>query len=118
MPCRWVTIAGKHVKLGGVITAPTTSTQTGILSPALRLAALGLVYVSHSPGYTIEELQDAVIRVWRDDEKGYFAEARFRPGAPPIYTSLTFEQAQNLIGPEPDPHLIAMVFDRKEPVDA
>jgi hypothetical protein len=31
---------------------------------------------------------------------------------------LTFEQAQNLIGPEPDPHLIAMVFDRKEPVDA
>lgn len=93
-------------------------TSTAALSPAQRLEALGLVYAAHSPGVSIEELRDASIRVWRDDEKGYFAEARFKPGAPPIYTSLTPEQARNLEGPEPDPSLIAMVFERKEPVDA
>jgi len=118
MPCKWVTIAGKHVKLGGKVGVATMTTQTGVLSPALRLAALGLIYASHSPRVTVEELRDAVIRVWRDEEKGYFAEARFKPGAPPIYTALTAEQAHNLEGPEPDPSLIALVFERREPVDA
>ncbi|KPJ52073.1 MAG: hypothetical protein AMJ37_03605 [Dehalococcoidia bacterium DG_18] len=118
MPCRWVTIAGKRVRLAGPVGAATAVTQTGIVSPALRLAALGLIYASHSPGVSIEQLRKAVIRVWWNEERGYFAEARFWPGATPIYTALTPEQAHNLEGPEPDPSLIAMVFERKEPVDA
>jgi len=116
MPCRWITVAGKHIKLSGPVAGPTQQQQTGLVMPALRLAALGLLYASHSPRVTIEELREAVIRVWRDEEKGYFAEARLTPKLAPIYTALTTEQAQNLMGPEPDPHLIALVFDRKEPV--
>jgi len=84
----------------------------------MRLAALGLVYASHSPGVSIEELKDAIIRVFWNEERGYFAEARFTPKSPPIYTALTPDQAHNLEGPEPDPSLIALVFERKEPVDA
>jgi len=103
---------------GGKVGPPTETTQTASLSPALRLAALGLLYAAASPRITIEELRDAIIRVWHDEEKGYFAEARFSPGAPPIYTPLTPEQAHNLEGPEPDPSLIALVFERREPVDA
>lgn len=118
MPCRWVTVRGKHVKLTGPVGAASTLTQTGALLPELRLAELGLVYASHSPGVSLEELRDATIRIWRDEEKGYFAEARFSPGSPPIYTALTREQALNLEGPEPNPSLIAMVFERREPVDA
>ena len=108
MPCRYRPRWGK-------VAAPTETTMTASLSPALRLAQLGLVYASHSPRVTIEELRDAVVRVWWDEERGYFAEARFSPAAPPIYTPLTPEQARNLSGPEPDPSLIAMVFERKEP---
>ena len=118
MPCRWVTIRGRRVRLAGPVGAATEVTQTALVAPALRLAALGLIYASHSPGVSIEQLRKAVIRIWRDEEKGYFAEARFWPGATPIYTALTPEQAHNLEGPEPDPSLIAMVFERKEPVDA
>lgn len=118
MPCRWVTIAGKHVRLGGRVGAATMTTQMAVLSPALRLAALGLIYVSHSPRVSIEQLRRAVLRVFWNEERGYFAEARFTPESPPIYTALTPEQARNLEGPEPDPSLIAMVFDKREPVDA
>lgn len=118
MPCKWVTIRGKRVKLGGGVGAPTQTTQTAILSPALRLAALGLLYAAHSPRVTTEELKDAVLRVWWNEERGYFAEARFTPKSPPIYSALTRDQAKNLEGPEPDPSLIAMAFQRTEPVDA
>ena len=118
MPCRWITIRGKHVRLDGPVGASTMTTQTAILSPALRLAALGLVYVTHSPAISIEQLRKAVLRVWWNEERGHFAEARFWPGATPIYTELTPEQAHNLEGPDADPSLIAMCFDRKEPVDA
>jgi hypothetical protein len=118
MPCRLVTIAGQHIRLGGPVGPATVTTQTAIVAPALRLAALGLIYASHSPGVSIEQLREATIRIWWDEEKGYFAEARFWPGAAPIYTALTPEQARNLEGPESDPSLIAMCFDKKEPVDA
>lgn len=111
MPCRWRPRWGKAGP-------STTTTQTASLSPGLILIALGLVYTSHSPGVSLEEIREGVIRVWHNDETGYFAEARFSPGSPPIYTPLTVEQAKNLEGPEPDPSLIALVYDRKEPVDA
>jgi hypothetical protein len=118
MPCRWVTVRGRRVRLAGPVGAATMTTLTSIVSPALRLAELGLIYASHSPGVSIDQLREAVIRIWWDEEKGYFAEARFWPGATPIYTALTPEQAHNLEGPTADPSLIAMCFERKEPVDA
>jgi len=116
MGCGWITVGGKHIRIAGGVSQPTQQHAAGLLLPSLRLAALGLLYASGSPTVSIEELRDAIIRIWRDEEKGYFAEARFSPGAPPIYTMLTAEQAQNLLGPEADPHLIAMVFERKEPL--
>jgi len=118
MPCNWITVAGKRIKLGGGVSRPTTTTQTAIIPPAVRLIALGLIYASHSPPVYTEQLREATIRIWYNEERGYFAEARFKPGDPPIYTALTTDQAHNLEGPEPDPSLIALVFDRTEPVDA
>ena len=118
MPCKWVTIAGRHVKLGGRVGAPTTVAQIAGISAAMIAGALAQVAIFRSPRVTPEEAREASVRVWLDEEKGYFAEARLRPGDPPIYTALTPEQATNLRGPEPDPSLIAKVFERKEPLDA
>jgi hypothetical protein len=140
MPCRWTTVTeeeekkewdpergewktirvgvSRYVRLEGPVGPATMTTQTAMLSPAARLAALGLVYVAHSPRISINQLRKAVVRVFWNEERGYFAEARFTPESPPIYTALTPAQARNLEGPEPDPSLIAMVFDKREPVDA
>ena len=118
MPCKWVTIAGRRVKLGGRVGAATTVTQIAGISAAVIAGALAQIAIFRSPRVTPEEAREASIRVWRDEEKGYFAEARLHPGDPPVYTALTLEQAHNLQGPEPDPSLIALVFERKEPVDA
>lgn len=118
MPCRWVTIRGKRVRLSGPVGPPTIVTEIASITAMLIVASLAAVAVFHSPRITPEEAKDASLRIWLDDEKGYFAEARLRPGAPPIYTALTAEQAQRLKGPEPDPSLIALAFELKEPVDA
>lgn len=117
MPCRWVTIAGKHVKLPGPIRGPTTVAQVAGITAAVVAAALAAVEVYRSPRITPEEAKEAFVRVWWDEEKGYFAEARLHPGDPPTYTALTPEQATNLRGPDPDPSLIALLFQPKEPVD-
>lgn len=79
----------------------------GVLS---RLHTLGLEYAGASPGFTAEELKNATIKVWLDIESGWMAEARFRPGAPPIYRKLTAEQAISLIKREETPKLIAQLF--------
>ena len=118
MPCSWVTVAGRHVRLTGGVGAATTVAQIAGISAAIIAGALAQVAIFRSPRVTPEEAQAAIIRVWRDEEKGYFAEARLHPGDPPVYTSLTPQQATNLQGPEPDPSLVAMLFSRKEPVDA
>jgi len=118
MPCRWVTVHGKSVRLTGRVGAATTVSQIAGISAAVIAGALAQIAIFRSPRVTPEEARDAVIRVWRDEEKGYFAEARLRPGDQPIYTPLTPLQARNLEGPEPDPSLIAMLFSRKESVDA
>jgi len=75
-----------------------------------RLEALGLVYAGRSKGFTKEELKDAVIKVWYDDEEGFMAEARFKPGSPPIYRGLTDEEAFTFIKGEETGALIAKVF--------
>lgn len=118
MPCRWVTIAGKHVRFGGTVGSATIVSQIAGISAAVIAGALAQIAIFRSPRVTPEEAREASVRVWRDEEKGYFAEARLNPGDQPIYTALTPEQARNLEGPEPDPSLIAMLFHKKEPVDA
>lgn len=118
MPCRWVTIKGRRVKLGGRVGAPTAVIQIAAVTAAVISGALAQIAIFHSPRITPEEARDAGVRVWFDEEKGYFAEARLRPGATPIYTALTPEQATNLKGPVPDPALVARLFERKEPAAA
>lgn len=118
MPCRWVTAAGRHVRLTGPVGAATTVTQIAGISAAIIAGALAQVAIFRSPRVTPEEAREASLRVWRDEEKGYFAEARLHPDDPPVYTALTPEQATNLRGPEPDTSLIALVFHEREPVDA
>lgn len=118
MPCRWVTVRGTHVRLTGPVGSATMVAQIAGISAAIIAGALAQVAIFRSPRVTPEEAREASVRVWRDEEKGYFAEARLRPGGPPVYTSLTRQQATILQGPDPDPSLIAMLFSRKEPVDA
>lgn len=79
-----------------------------------RLHALGLEYAGASPGFTAEELEKAVVKVWYDIEESWFAEARFKPGSPPIYRSLTAEEAVSFIKHEETPALIARVFTEDE----
>lgn len=84
------------------------------LSVVSRLERLGLVYAGASPGFTIEELRDATVTVWLDDEVGWMAEARFTPASPPIYRSLTNEEAAAFIKDEASGPLIAKVFTKDE----
>lgn len=79
-----------------------------------RLRTLGLVYASASPGYTREELKDAVIRTWWDDEMGFMTEARFRRGSHPIYNSISAEDAALFIKGEETGEMIATAFHEDE----
>lgn len=81
-----------------------------------RLSALGLVYAGHSPGFTIEELWQATIRVFKLAETGYLAEARFKPGDLPIYHYVSEEEAESIKTGEFSPELIVTLFTRQEPV--
>ena len=94
------------------------TTQIAAVTAAVIAGVVVSVAIFHSPRVTPEEAREAIIRVWWNEEKGYFAEAKLHPGDLPIYTALTPGQATNLRGPEPDPSLIALCFERKEPVDA
>lgn len=118
MPCRWVTAAGRRVRLTGTVGAATMTTQIAAVTAAVIAGAIISVEIFHSPRVTPEEAREAGIRIWWNEERGYFAEARLHPHDPPIYTALTRDQARNLEGPEPDPSLIALVFNRREPADA
>lgn len=79
-----------------------------------RLRTLGLVYASASPGYSREELKDAVIKVWWDDETGFMTEARFRRRSPPIYNSISAEDAVAFIKGEETGEQIATAFHEDE----
>ena len=46
-----------------------------------------------------------VIKVWLDTERGWMSEARERPGAPPIYKSVSDEFAMAIIKGEVTPEL-------------
>lgn len=117
MSCRWKTIGGRRVRVGAT-TAIAVPMVIGELSISLRLSALGLTLATHSPSYTIEELKDAIIRLWRREEGGDLAEVRIKPGAPPIYHSVTPEQANQIESGEISAELIADLCHPTEPVMA
>ena len=79
-----------------------------------RLETLGLEYAARSPGFSKEELKDAVVRVYLDVEGGWMAEARFKPKGKPIYHSLTTDEAMAFIKGEESGELIAKVFEEDE----
>jgi len=79
-----------------------------------RLRTLGLVYASASPRYSREELKDAIIKVWWDDEMGFMTEARFKPKSPPIYRSISAEDAAAFIKGEEAGEQIATAFHEDE----
>lgn len=114
MPCRWVTIEGRRVRVGPV-DRPVVARPEPVLSPRERLEKLGLFYAFGSPEISIEELRDAIIRVWHDPEKGYMVEARLSPRKPPIYHYVSADEARQLESGEYPPDLIARLFTPTEP---
>lgn len=114
MGCVWKTIEGRRVRVG--LAAPARIPKSVlVMSVRERLEALGLVYAAASPRITIEELRDATIRVWKDPEIGYMAEARLSPTAPPIYRRLTDEEARLIEAGKTPPELIARLFQPESP---
>jgi hypothetical protein len=104
-------------KLRAMAPSPRESTTAAHVKVVGRLRALGLEFAAASPRIHISELEEATVRVWFDIEQEWLAEARLSPGAPPIYHSLTTEEAVSLIKETPTPELIASLFHVTEPVD-
>lgn len=104
---------GKLLGVVGQKFPRTTSilTETDML---LRMEEIGIGYAGASPGFTIEELKDAILKIWWDDESGFMAEARFRPGSTPIYHSLPNEDAFLFLTKQETPALIARAFTEDE----
>ena len=116
MGCEWTTIAGKRVKMSAVEAArPRERVKEENVRE--RMAKLGLVVVSASPELTIDDLRDAVLRLWLDPETGYMMEARMTPGATPIYHSISNLEATAWEAGTPTPEFIARMFSKDEPVD-
>jgi len=115
MGCRWVTIAGRRVRVGPV--EPTLPVvKVAELSPAERLRALGLFFAAGSPTVTVEELAQATIRLFDHGEMGWLAEAKFKPADLPIYHYITEAEAEAIKTGEITPQLIARLFEPHEPV--
>lgn len=110
---KWVN--GRLVRVARVepIAPPEVVT---VQSPMERLSALGLVYAGRSPGFTIEELWHATIRLFKREEMGWLVEARFKPGDLPIYHSVSEEEAKSIEVGEFSPELIVKLFESTEPV--
>jgi len=107
--------AGKLVRKERVGAAVAVE-QVAALSPAERLGALGLFFASGSPTITIEELQKATIRVFKNAEMGYLVEAKLTPTAQPIYHYVSDEEAEVIKAGEITPEQIAHMFEPAEPV--
>lgn len=116
MGCRWTTIAGKRVRLGPIEAARPIE-RVKEESVRDRMAALGLVVVSASPELTIDDLRDAILRLWLSPETGYLMEARITPGAVPIYHAISQLEATAWEAGAPTPEFIARMFTPVEPVD-
>ena len=116
MGCKWVMIAGKRTRVDAVEwarRAPIIKME----SVRERMAKLGLEVVSASPELTIDDLKDAVLRLWLDPEKGYIMEARITPGADPVYHAISQREATAWEAGMPSPEFIARMFSPVEPAD-
>ena len=116
MGCEWITRDGKRVRVAPV-EAARISARIKEESVRERMAKLGLVVVSASPELTIDDLRDAVLRLWKDPETGYMMEARMTPGAAPIYHSISSLEATAWEAGTPPPEFIARMFTPAEAVD-
>lgn len=116
MGCEWVTIAGRRMRVSAV-EWPRRQEIIKMESVRERMAKLGLEVVSASPELTIDDLRDAVLRLWKDPETGYMMEARMTPGAAPIYHSISQLEATAWEAGTPTPEFIARMFTPVEPVD-
>ena len=114
MGCAWKTIRGRRVRVGAAAPSrPLTSLEIGGLLDLL--AGAGIKFVSLSPEVAVEELRDAVLRIWHDPETGYMAEVRTSPTAPPVYHKISDQEARLLQARRPPPQLMARLFAHEEP---
>jgi hypothetical protein len=109
MGCRWKTRGGKRMRAAPV-EGPRSIVSMLTFNVLNFLTSLAITFVHASPALTIEELREATLRLWKDPELGYFVEARFKPGAPPIYHSITTAEATALEAGRPTPDFIARMF--------
>lgn len=109
MGCSWITRFGKRYRVGPV-EAARASVNIKQESVRERMAALGLVVVSASPELTIDDLRDAILRLWHDPEKGYTMESRITPSADPIYHSISQLEATAWEAGSPTPEFLARMF--------
>ena len=79
-----------------------------------RLHALGLEYAGGSPGFTIQELENAFVRIWYDIETGWSSEGRLKPSSPPVYRRIEFDEAVAFIKHEESPAMIAHALGEEE----
>ena len=96
--------------------APSRTVTSMEIGAALDLlAAAGISFVRLSPEVPVEELQDAVLRIWHDEETGYMAEVRTSPKAPPVYHKLSDQESRLLQARRPPPELMQRLFSHEEP---
>lgn len=113
MGCVWKTVKGRRVRTGPVA-GPVTATQTGLLDINAVLSLLKLPSVAGSARFTAHDLKDALVRIWRNPETGYFTEARFRSTAPPIYRPISQAEATAWEAGNPSEAMIAHAFTEYE----
>ena len=81
------------------------------------LAEIQARMISGSPTFTAEDLRDAVVRLWLDQERGYVAEVRRHPSLTPVYLSISRADADRLVAHRPTAHFLANLFDWPEVPD-
>jgi len=70
------------------------------------LAKIGYKFpTTINPLGMITGLSPGIIKVWHHGESGWMAEARERPGAPPVYRAVTDEVAMAILKREVTPEL-------------
>ena len=115
MGCSWKSIKGRRVR-SGPVSSPVGSMAIGLAQIRDIMGMLGLTQVSASPGYTIEDLNEATVRIWLDQEKGYALEAKFNALAPPIIHYISQADANLWEIGRPRPEMIARAFHRASTV--
>lgn len=113
MGCRWKTVKGRRVRVD-TVSGPLSTKLLAGFSVADLLGEIRARMVTGSPTFTVEELRDAVIRLYYDEEKGYYVEVRRHPSLPPVIRYITQAEATRLEVNRPSPEFIARIFDWPE----